>query len=659
MTFGRTIVFVLCALMFTGAMASPVAVQDMVKRDDFELVRLSPNGAYLGLTVPLDDSTALVVIDLRTMERIGSAHHGKNVHVLGFEWVAPDRVVYWVGQHFGDLRAPQATGELFAMNADGKKKELLIGFRAGNDVNQASNIKQRKPEQVYAELIDPVPEDPKFALVSVFNLDGGEVGHSRVERMNVLTGRRTTVALAPIPRASYLVDHNHEVRFAAGADIDNVDKLYYRDGKGAEWRLVNDEAVTSRTMQAVAFSADNNKAFVRATERSGPDQLYLFDPATSSFTNVAGDSSSDVAEVLLDPQTLAPFGLHYVANAGAAVLLEPDSEMGRLYRSLQNSFPGQRVYLGARSTAHTGLIISASDRLAGDIFLFDYKAQKAQFVFARNQWADPEQMRPMMPVTFAARDGLSIPGMLTLPMDDGKNLPLVIYPHGGPIGVYDDWQFDPVVQLLASNGYAVLQVNYRGSGGFGQAFEQAGFREWGGKMQDDLTDATQWAIGQGIADPSRICIYGASYGGYAALMGAAKEPELYRCAAGHVGVYDLRMIQSNPEAGVSARTHFKAVLGNDNLDAVSPVLLADRIKIPVLLTAGREDITAPPEHTERMYDALRKAGKNVDAKIYPGEGHSFFMEADRIDIYNRLLAFLDRNIGDDASANAATAPVTP
>lgn len=647
--------FMLLVLAFVAApvAAGPLRVQDMVKRDDFEIALLSPDGEYLGLSVPLEDSTALVVIDLRTMERIGSANHGKDVHVLGFRWVAPDRIVYWVGERFGDLRAPQSTGELFAMNADGKKKELLIGFRAGNDLNRASNIKQRKPERVYAALVDPMPEDPKFALVSVFNVDGSEAGYSRVERMNVLTGRRTTLALAPVPRASYLADHRREVRFAFGAAIDNVDKLYYRDGKDSPWQLVNDEGVTGRTMRAIAFSTDNSKAFVLSTEASGPDTLYLFDPAASSFTKVAGDQSSDVAEVLLDPRTHAPFGAHHVGNTGNAFLLEPDSEMGQLYRALQNSFPGQRVYLGARSSADTGLIVCVSDRLAGDIFLFDYKAKKAQFVFARSPWADPDAMRPMVPVAFTARDGLTIPGMLTLPVDDGKALPLVLYPHGGPIGLYDDWRFDPVVQLLASNGYAVLQVNYRGSGGYGRAFEQAGYREWGGKMQDDLTDATRWAIAQGIADPSRICIYGASYGGYAALMGVAKEPELYRCAAGHVGVYDLRMIQSNPDAGVSVRTHFKAVLGNDNLDAVSPALLADRIRVPVLLTAGREDVTAPPEHTERMRDALVKAGKDVDAKIYPGEGHGFFVVANRVDVYSRLLAFLDRHIGAPAQASAA------
>lgn len=640
------------AFVVAPVLASSLRVQDMVQRDEFEIARLSPDGEYLALSVPLGDSTALVVVDLRTMQRIGSANHGKNVHVLGFEWVASDRVVYWVGERFGELRAPQSTGELFAMNADGKKKELLIGFRAGNDINRASNIKQRKPEMVYAALLDPMPSEPKFALVSVYKLDGSEAGHSRVERLNVLTGRRTTTALAPVPRATYLVDHSHEVRFASGSAIDNVDKLYYRDGKDAPWRLVNDEAVSGRTMQAIAFAADNGKAYVLATEASGPDRLYLFDPADSSFTRVLGEQSSDVAEVLLDPATRAPFGVHFVGSTGEAFLLNPDNETSRLYEALQNSFSGQRVYLGARSSADTGLIVTASDRLAGDIFLFDYKAKKAQFVLARSPWADPDAMRPMMPITFAARDGLTIPGMLTLPAGEGKALPLVLYPHGGPIGIYDDWVFDPVVQWLASNGYAVLQVNYRGSGGYGRAFEQAGFREWGGKMQDDLTDATQWAIGQGIADPSRICIYGASYGGYAALMGAAKEPGLYRCAAGHVGVYDLRMIQSNPDAGVSVRTHFKAVLGEENLDAVSPALLAERIQVPVLLTAGREDVTAPARHTERMRDALIKAGKEVDAKIYPGEGHTFFVEANQIDSYSRLLAFLDRHIGANRQAKA-------
>jgi dipeptidyl aminopeptidase/acylaminoacyl peptidase len=205
--------------------------------------------------------------------------------------------------------------------------------------------------------------------------------------------------------------------------------------------------------------------------------------------------------------------------------------------------------------------------------------------------------------------------------------------------------------MLASRGYAVLQLNFRGSGNYGRAFEHMGYQQWGGTMQDDLTDATRWAIKQGIADPDRICIYGASYGGYAALMGVAKEPSLYRCAIGYVGIYDLDLMYHGGDTHESMYGYkwLQETLGKQNLEENSPDHLAERITVPVMLVAGREDRRAPFVHTTLMRDALKRAGKQVDAKVYYGEGHGFYTEEDNIDFYTRMLAFLDRYIGAHAS----------
>ncbi len=206
--------------------------------------------------------------------------------------------------------------------------------------------------------------------------------------------------------------------------------------------------------------------------------------------------------------------------------------------------------------------------------------------------------------------------------------------------------------MLAAAGYAVLQVNFRGSGGYGRAFRQAGARQWGGTMQDDLTDATRWAIQSGVADPRRICIYGASYGAYAALMGAAKEPGLYRCAAGNVGVYDLPMMHTRGDTQEMkwGRTYLREWIGEANeLAAVSPTNMADRIKVPVFLAAGGEDERAPVQHTELMERRLKTAGVPVEAIYYRTEGHGFYKEENRRDYYTRLLAFFGRHLGDSTA----------
>ncbi|HEY4559890.1 MAG TPA: prolyl oligopeptidase family serine peptidase, partial [Lysobacter sp.] len=235
-------------------------------------------------------------------------------------------------------------------------------------------------------------------------------------------------------------------------------------------------------------------------------------------------------------------------------------------------------------------------------------------------------------------------------------------PHGGPFGIRDYWAFDSDAQLLASAGYAVLQVNFRGSGGYGRDFRYAGARQWGGTMQDDVTDATKWAIKQGIADGSKICLYGASYGGYASLMGVAKEPDLYRCAAGYVGVYDLPTMHTAGDIAErkSGRNYVNDWIGpRDKVGEVSPTRLADRIKVPVFLAAGGEDERAPIEHSRMMERALRKAGVPVETLYFDTEGHGFYLVEHRREFYTKLLAFLSRSLGGETAsapvANAKTA----
>jgi dipeptidyl aminopeptidase/acylaminoacyl peptidase len=271
---------------------------------------------------------------------------------------------------------------------------------------------------------------------------------------------------------------------------------------------------------------------------------------------------------------------------------------------------------------------------------------------------DPARMAKIVPFSFKARDGLTLYGYMTMPRDGGKNLPAIINPHGGPIGIRDDWGFNGEAQLLASRGYLVVQLNYRGSGGYGQAFEDRGHGEWGAKMQDDLTDATRWVAAQGYADPSRICIYGGSYGGYASLMAVAREPDLYKCAVGYAGVYDLEMMyhKGDVSSRESGKRYLRRTIGTDEsqLHARSPAFLADRIKAPVFLAAGLKDERAPPEQTAAMRDALKAAGHPAEEVILePNEMHGFYAEDAQFNLYTKMLGFFDKYIGPAAHAAAA------
>jgi dipeptidyl aminopeptidase/acylaminoacyl peptidase len=310
------------------------------------------------------------------------------------------------------------------------------------------------------------------------------------------------------------------------------------------------------------------------------------------------------------------------------------------------------------SRTHDGrkvVVLIESDANPGEFYLYDAGDRKLTFLLARRPWIKSGEMAPMEPIALKARDGLSLHGYLTRPpgKSEATNLPLVVFVHGGPYFVRDHWQYDPYVQSIASRGFAVLQVNFRGSGDYGADFLRAGFRQWGGTMQDDVTDATKWAVAEGIADPKRICIYGASYGGYAALRGATKEPDLYRCAIGYVGVYDLRLMYTRGDIPQSTfgDNYLKMVLGEDEamLWDRSPLAHVDRLKAKVMVIVGGEDTRVPPIQGERLHEALDKAHVAHEWLYQRTEGHGFYDEGNRTDLLTKIAAFLDASIGSDVA----------
>ena len=335
------------------------------------------------------------------------------------------------------------------------------------------------------------------------------------------------------------------------------------------------------------------------------------------------------------------------------------SAEARFYRSLQAAFGDNTVDVtSSTADGKINLVAASGDRNPGDFYLFDTVSKKADYVISRADWFDPAKMATQRAIAFSARDGLPLKGYLSVPNGaSGKNMPLIVMPHGGPY-LSDNWGFDSQAQMLAAAGYAVLQVNFRGSDNRGRAFEQSGAREWGLAMQDDVTDATKWAIQQGIADPQRICLYGASYGAFASLVGVAREPSLYKCAAGYVGVYDLpRLHRERTENYGSIATWANDWIGDDmkTLASNSPTRMAGSIKVPVLLAAGREDEIASVEHTQKMEQALKGAGVAVETHYYSGEGHGFYKPENIKDFNTKLLAFLSRNLGGGVAVSKTPA----
>lgn len=639
------------ALAATPAIAADVDVGAYVRPDRFDSIKISPNGDYLAATVRIDNRANLVVMRRADNKITANITGGENSLVHDFWWVGPERVVMTLAQKLGSLDRPQLLGELYATNADGGQRDILVGQRV-QDTSLGTNIKGKKAERVWADVVDTLPADDKNVVIAVgpFSADP----FSRAEKMDVYSGRRAQVARAPLRNAEFTTDNNGVVRFVYGAGVDLRNKLYYRTGDGAEWQLINDEQASNHVELPLGFSADNTIAYLQVGQASGPDAIVAHEVGTGKRTQVLRDAVADPSRIIFRNGTSIPVGAFFEAGKPRTAFFDATSLEARTYRSLEAAFGGPVRITSQTADGRTALVETWSDRNPGDFYLFDTKAMKAEHLLSRREWFDPERMAEVKPIQLRARDGLPLHGYLTVPKgSNGKNLPMVVMPHGGPFGVEDRWGFDTDAQLLATAGYAVLQVNYRGSGGFGEAFTGAGRREWGGRMQDDLTDATQWAIHEAIADRSRICIFGGSYGGYAALMGVAKEPDLYQCAAGYVGVYDLPTMHTHgdiQERG-SGETYLREWLGSkESLGAVSPNRIAERIKVPVFLAAGGEDERAPIAHSRMMEQALRKANVPVETLYYDTEGHGFYKPERQQEFYTRLLAFLSRSLGGGVAA---------
>ncbi|WP_297800772.1 S9 family peptidase [Arenimonas sp. GDDSR-1] len=642
MGFKRMFTAMLLLAAMLPAAAQPIPVEDFWKRSSFRDVKISPDGRYLAATVPFEKLTALVVMDLASKQITGSFKPQEKAYIGEFYWVSNKRLLFTSSVREGANARPSWTGAWYAMNADGSG----VGTAYGRGY--------------YAQILDTLKDDDKYVLVQY----ASDTGSSTYGRMNVENGDILPTFKKP-PKEGYgefVTDNAAKVRLFINAKSYKESKVYARASEDAEWVVIHDQKATEQDFEFKAFSADNSVLYYTLSQKSGPSAVFTYSFKTGEKKQIARDDNVDPGVVMSSPVDDSVYAIRFEDGFPRYEFIDKANPFARNLIKLQASFPDTDVYpVSATRDGNKIIYVVESDTVPGEYYLFDNTTQKAEHLVSRASWIDSGKLSLMDPMKFKARDGLDIEVFVTLPKGStGKNLPLIVNPHGGPFGPYDSWGYNPEVQMLASRGYAVMQVNFRGSGNYGKEFREKGYRQWGKAMQDDLTDATRWAISQGIADPDRICIYGASYGGYAALMGAAKEPMLYRCAVGNVGTYDLPTqlnYSTNGGGGMNPAKAFFGDVAQDDVAQFSPARLAGNIKIPVLLFAGEKDTTCPPEQSKMMHAALQKVGTPVELKIYPGEGHGNVLKENQIDFANRLLAFFEKNLKEGTVTASPLKPV--
>ena len=636
--------------------AAPIPIEHFTRHDEIGDIKISPDGAHVALMVGKYGRSAIIFVRRADQKQVGGVRAPDRLEFDSFEWVSPTRIIYMVAQRQPGKATPSLTGEIAAIDIDGSRNVQVYGYRTGSD-DVGVRAGRREASYASASVVSTLPGDPRRILIAEqpWRVVGGYWRYDpdarpRITLLDVYDGSKKDLGTAPLARALLLVDRDERPRFAAGWNAAGKYSVAWRPDLAAPWQEFELPGFVKDSVLPLHFSADNSAAyFVGVEDGRSHAALYRVILATGEVQTVAAVPGADVRAIVTDLRGEDVIGYATNTDRWRTSYLPPtDSPSARFYKALDRAFAGRTTHV--TSTTEDGrlaLVRVSSDTNPGDYYLIDTQAMKAELIRSSRSWIDPQTMRPREPISLKARDGLELHGYLTRPAGTGPH-PLVVLPHGGPHGVRDRWLFDWESQLLASRGYAVLQVNFRGSDGYGLAFEQAGYREWGGKMQDDLTDATHWAIEQKVTTADRICIFGGSYGGYAALMGAAREPGLYRCAIGYAGVYDLELMHSSGDIpdSRSGRAYLELVLGDDvtQLRSRSPVHLAAAIQAPVLLIHGTADWRVDLEHAKRMKKALEQHGKPFEYLALAGEGHGAYDEDTRKQVYERVLAFLDRHL---------------
>jgi dipeptidyl aminopeptidase/acylaminoacyl peptidase len=634
----RSLLFLTAAVLAAGSVQggpdqkpAPISVAEFASLPVLSEPLLSPGGQRIAARSVADNKTTLAILDADHPETpIRLIPLGEAV-VYGLTWAGNDRLLLTV----------LSRRHIYHVDVDIPYLRLIaIDVSTG-----ASRIVDSKSSGMYAG--DVLYTDPTGNWALVASQDSPFV-YPSVKRVDLSTGDATLVEKAHDGVWDWFADEKGVVR--AGVTYDNRKwTVWYRDKPDEKLRKIrgkfdkDDEGAVDKFI----FRGDNS--WIVTNERTGRFALYKYDLKTGAIGQpIFEHPEADITDPVFDPATGQVSAVPYDDDRHHSNWLDP--EMKAVQVKLDRALPDDdNIAVAASDDKQRILVWSQSGSDPGRYYLLDRRTARMHAVVDPYPRIDPASMSPVKPIRFTARDGLQLRGYLTLPKGrDPRNLPLVLMPHGGPFD-RDKWEYDPMVQFLANRGYAVLQPEFRGSTGFGKGLVEKGYGQWGYKMQDDLDDSVDWLAHTGQIDPKRVCIVGASYGGYAALWGAIRNPERYRCAASLAGVSDLPALLRHDKKLFTAPRYYREwrtqVAGENeaNLRSVSPLAYAAKVKVPLLIGHGEEDERVPPKQSHDMVGALTKVGANVTSVFYEGEGHGFSKSADLQDWLSRLEAFLAKN----------------
>lgn len=629
-----------CCLRLSAADQQPLTIDldEFFAEPDCSSMQLSPDGKSLAFLTTLGYGKvgiALMHLDTNQTEALVSA---KDENIKTFFWKGSDYIVFG-----GDLKGE----EIYAWRSIAVKAPADGGARKVVALAEAFEKYTATNANFISNIVSLLRSEPENILVfGRKEIGGGSVSYFK---LNVRNGSRSSIGTdeTTFSDTGTIADNLGNIRIREILDDKNK-TIEVRRQPGQRYAEVAHFPANGEGWSFLEFGADNETAYLIDGTASDTGSLRAYNVRTGEMSPpLFTPEGGEIQSLLMSPDKGRLDGVLYVTDKPHYHFFNP--ARARLQEVLDKSLPGNfNDVIGSSLDEKTLLIVSRSDRDRGRYLVFDRTKGQIRAIAKVSRKVDPARMQPMEPVSFTARDGLVIHGYLTRPANSaGKAVPLILNPHGGPYGIRDEWHFNPEVQFLSRLGFAVLQVNYRGSGGYGSKFLHAGYHEWGRKMQDDLTDAVHWAIDQGIADPKRVVIYGASYGGYATLAGLVFTPDLYCCGINYVGPSDMVQATANWKISnsKSLNRHSREAVGEDidYLKSISPANFIERLHVPLLNAYGFHDPRVDIEQWNILERQLKAHHKPYEILVEDNEGHGFRNEANRLAYYSKVSEFLQRN----------------
>ena len=607
-------------------MTEPVRVipmKDFFRNPDIAYFSLSPIGDKISFTKPYKNRMNIFVSFLGS-EDTTQVTFIEDRDVEAYFWKTNKRIIY-IRDTDGDENY-----HLYAVDDDGKNQKDLTPF-----------------EDVNVQVVDELEENENEVLVGM-NKRNPELFD--VYRLNINTGELKMEAENPGGVTNWITDHDGTIRVAVQSDGVNTN-LLYRDDNKSKFKSV----LTTSFKESVSplfFTFDNK--YLYAASNLGRDKAAIvkFDIANGKEMEVIYENDEvDVDGLDYSKKRKVLTAITYTTDKEQVKYL--DKEYETMYEKLKDLLGNKYeiIITSQNKNEDKFLVRTISDRSLGASYFYDATKKEISKIADRAPWLNENEMCEMKPIVYKAKDGLMIHGYLTLPSGvEAKNLPVVINPHGGP-WARDEWGWNAEVQFLANRGYAVLQMNFRGSTGYGRKFWEASFKQWGLSMQQDITDGVEYLVKEGIADPERVAIYGASYGGYATLAGITSTPELYACAVDYVGVSNLfTFMETIPPYWKPFLNMMHEMVGDPKKDSAlmhdaSPVYFVDKIKCPLFIAQGANDPRVNKAESDQVVEALKKRGVQVEYMVKDDEGHGFGNEENQFDFYGAMEKFLAKHLG--------------